>query len=247
MKLRESVNVRELEWVIQNLDTVIKEERVKFQSYYMSLRNGEAMVRYKKSSGHHGRLYAAGALSLQGFSVGLRNKLAGGIYQDIDMENCHPVFLLQLCERNGWDAPELRNYVENREQVLRMIHPNRLQSKTIMLKLMYGGEVTVNHPIIDRFKKEISRLARLIFSKYPIGHPKMDNPLYSRMSLVLQDIENTVLMEMVSFFKSARYEPGVLMFDGLMVYRQDRPLPLRECEYFIEQRTGWKVTLVEKN
>ena len=71
------------------------------------------------------------------------------------------------------------------------------------------------------------------------------------MSLVLQDIENTVLMEMANFFKRSGYTIGVYMYDGMMIYRRENeedlpPALLRECEVHVRESTSWEITLTVK-
>jgi hypothetical protein len=258
--LVESVNQKKLEWFRKNIHTIVPEERKKFERYCELFSEPGLLpdtvctsVSYYQTTPGIGRFYATEALSMQGFSKGIRGELARGIYHDIDMDNCHPVFLLGLCRTNNWEAPELRNYVEHREEVLKLVHPDRSQAKMIMLALMYGSALpptTKPCPVIDRYKREMKRLSYLVFNRYPIAPKKAKNPQFSRMSLVLQDIENIVLMEMVAFFGRVGYQVGVLVFDGMMIYRKNQePLSehlLRECEMHIREATRWEIKLSEK-
>lgn len=248
VSLRESIKVDALNWILANLETfVVKEERKKFKKYAKKISGGQMTIEYSQINGS-GRLYAKKAQSLQGFSRHIRSKLADVIYHDIDMENCHPVFLLELCRQNGWETPELRHYVNNREAVLKVVHQDRSKAKLIMLSLMYGSKS--NAWVQIPFRNEMNRIARLVYDKYPIGAPNPQNPYFSRMSLLLQDIEHTVLMEMANFFTREGYEIGVYVFDGMMIYRKDKgPLPeeiLRNCETHIRESTVWDIKLTEK-
>jgi hypothetical protein len=247
--LTETVNLPALYHLVENVERlVIKEERKKFISYAARIdeKTGSSVVHYVQLNGK-GRLYAKGALSIQGFSAGIRNALAAGIYHDIDMVNCHPVFLHGICIKHGWMVPELENYVLNRESVLNAFG-SRSKAKLAMLTLMYGGKTSLTSPYLDRFAREMTRVAGLMFKAFPdMPISNLKNPLFSRMSLVLQDIENTVLMAISEYLVSAGFQIGVYVFDGLMVYRNGKDVPLEDCSAYVAFKTGWKISLVEKH
>lgn len=233
--LKESVDFEGLIHILDNIDAiVIPEER-----YISEILNNDKghyrMVKYSKVAHDYGRLYADGALSMQGFSRGIRKYLAGDLYHDIDIENCHPVLLAQICERNGWETPKLNHYINNREAVLKsMIGKTRDEAK-----IMYGGD----DDSVNGFKEEMGRIAELVNRRYP-QIPGRDK--FSRMSLLLQDIENQVLMYISTFFEWNGYQIDVYVFDGLMIYKKGRdpldPMILRKCE----ESLSWKIKLVEK-
>jgi len=47
-----------------------------------------------------GRVYANKSLSLGSIRKEVRHTLAKEKYVDIDIENCHPIILKQLCDKN---------------------------------------------------------------------------------------------------------------------------------------------------
>ena len=237
--LKECVTGDGLDHLLANLDTaMVPEERVKFSSYASDMLWGGncRIVAYSKVAHGWGRLYADGALSMQGFSKPVRSVLAGKLYHDIDIENCHPVILLDLCKREGWEAPILEAYVNDREFILADTSLPRGDAKVAMLTIMYGGNPKHNFPMATVFKREMSRIADLIWNEYPlvpVSQPR--NARFSRMSLLIQDLECRLLMEIAAFFRKHGYRIGVYVFDGLMIYRKatDGPLDshlLRACE-----------------
>ena len=252
--LRETVDGPGLDYLLVNKDTVmVKEERTKFSSYASQVLSGgnSRQVTYAKVASHgRGRIYADGALSMQGFSRGIRAKLAGSLYHDIDIDNCHPILLMHVCQTHGWNAPHLKNYIDNRERVLTCSPGvSRSDAKTAMLTVMYGGSPKHQIRGVDGFKAEMNTLADRVSVAYPdmpVSNEK--NPKFSRMSLLLQDMEHDLLMEIARFFRCHGYEIGVYIYDGLMVYRKDVDQQLldvrllRECE----AQLSLKVTLSEK-
>lgn len=225
--LKETINPDGLDWILKNLETfVVKEERKKFKRYAERIKDGYSMVTYKYSH-QKGRLYAEGALSIQGFSKSIRNILAKGLYHDIDMCNAHPTLLYQLCQKKGWETPELRHYIEHRDNVL------KTTSKVTMLSIIYGNVKYLHTSYLQRFADEMRKIAILVHND---GKDK-----FSKLSIVLQNIENEILLKMVEFYGKERV--GVLCFDGLLLYKTGEPLRLEECEGYI---TDWKIKLVEK-
>lgn len=242
--LQETVDINGLMHLLHNIkDLIVPEERTKFKKYAQEIlanpKGNYRMVKYAKVAHGYGRVYADGALSMQGFSKGIRKHLAANLYHDIDIVNCHPVLLAQICEKHGWEAPHLNHYISNREAVLKtIIGKTRDESKTMFLMIMYGADIHNN--ATNGFKEEMGRIAHLVDREYP--HIPGNHP-FSRMSLLLQDIEHHLMMKIATFFESNGYQIGVYVFDGLMVYRKNdtdiTPL-LRKCEESLN------IKLVEK-
>ena len=263
LRLKETVNLDALKLLVLRVDDtsiIVKEERKKFIDYAERVHaTGYTYVRYAPASHGKGRVYADKALSMQGFSCLIRESLAYGLYHDIDMKNCHPVFLLQLCEKHGWSAQctHLRYYINNREEVLHSIPGcTRSEAKTVMLSLMYGGHagnVTLP-PFVQGYAQELGIIAMLVAGQYTNYHTANSlNPIFSRMSLVIQDIEHKVLMVMSTYLNEQGYTPGVYMYDGLMVYRKvpgsTTPFDanvLIECQAHVYRTLGYRIVLEEK-
>ena len=268
--LKEAIDLKGLEWIQENMDKIVKEERTKFSSYAEKMEGkGYRLVAYSPVEHGKGRVYADGALSLQSFSKKIRNTLARGIYHDIDMVNAHPIILRGICIQNDWPCVKLDHYIKHRERVLVEVMTRfeckRGNAKVLMLSLMYGGTVSAwidrgkfkkaEYPqFIKEYTVELESIANGIFHKYeeiPIVTTR--RPKFSKMSLLIQDIENQILMEMSNFFKLNGYEPAIYMFDGLMVYRKDQgkegPINrsvLTSCQTHLKEVIGWSVSLEEK-
>ena len=50
---------------------------------------------------------------------GFRDYMADGILTDIDIVNCHPCLVLNLCDQFNIDAPNLKSYINNRDQLFK--------------------------------------------------------------------------------------------------------------------------------
>ena len=279
--LTETINFRALEWIVENCsNVVVKEEQKKFLNYasFLNEKNDSKLVNYYPVEHGKGRLYAEGALSLQGFSHSIRESLARGIYHDIDMVNCHPFILIWICKEYDllMIPKKLKYYVDNRENVLKMIMERasciRKDAKILMLSLMYGGKwnswydrLKSNNeigpkptapPFINEYAKELGMIASELSNKFPEfpSSSKSENAEFSRMSIFIQNIENKILMQMLESLKKKGFKPGILMYDGMMVYRKKRgstkpmdPKILRKVEKEIKEKmNGIEIKLEEK-
>ncbi len=135
-------------------------------------------------------------------------------------------------------------------------------------------------PFLEQLEREISKIMELIWTHpqfagfrdivennhkdsqanlQPTQSPSIakllrKNPKASCMSLVLQDIEHQILMQMEKFFATNGYETSVRVFDGLQLVAQRSPnsaitLPtdlLRKCEAHVLRTIGFHIQLAEK-
>lgn len=142
--LSEVYNVDALKAALQHpgLDS---ETKRKLQAIKKSLTNGNRLVvQYGKNNKMGwGRYYANKGLGLQMLDADVRNALCASLVHDIDVENCHPTILMQLCKKMGWACTHLKQLCKKREEILLQIQEayemDRVQAKTVLLKLMYLG------------------------------------------------------------------------------------------------------------
>ena len=256
MELLETISLPDLEFLIENPNSIIKEERKKFLRYaqLMTESSGKLLVHYAPVAHGYGRVYAEKAMSVQGMSRFIRNHLCHGIYHDIDIENCHPIILSHICQKNGLKCEKLLHYISNREDVLKSIHPtDRSKAKERMLSVIFGSQIKANDlPFVKAFAKEMQDIADSLFEVYsfiPVSNVK--SPKFSRMSILLQDMENQILQIIAGVLDENGYRPGVYMYDGLLVYRKEEKEELnvkvlRLCEMKVLEKMELKITLTEK-
>ena len=93
-----------------------------------------------------GRLQAK-TQSLQRIFNGFRGILSEGITYDLDMSNCHPNILINLCKSNKIENKYLMEYVTNRDQwleELRLDHKiSRAEAKMYFLKCLNKEDLTI--------------------------------------------------------------------------------------------------------
>jgi hypothetical protein len=215
-------------------------ERVSEQDFCRSIleksKNGDIYpMIYKKGlndvAGNQ-RWFATGD-SMQGCQSKLRDTLCKGKYIDVDMQNCGPTILEQLCKKYEIDCPVLSDYNKHRELRLEEFHVymDRGKAKRFMIRILNGGSVQAAEreevsgvvwlkDFIDELYKIRRRIAKEypeIKGRYPVNTPNLDAKV---VSAVMFAEENQILEEYYHYFKTTgiiKDGECVLSFDGLMV------------------------------
>lgn len=153
IKLFETIDVLKLEQLIESefLQTVkhwddnYENEKDMLIKMRYKLQNNILPVTYKKCITGFGRINPVRSMSLCCVRRALRHTLCKGTYVDIDIKNCHPTILLQLCQKNNIECKYLAKYVNNREKYLKQVQDtykvNRDKAKNLFIILAYFGSL----------------------------------------------------------------------------------------------------------
>ena len=115
--LNEIVDKEKLKYILDNND-YNEEVNNLAKNYYDTLNDlGNKRVQYKQKHKCKNRYYGVGSC-LSYLKKEIRNSIISKNIKDIDMINCHPVILLNLCQKNNISCNILKNYVENRDLIL---------------------------------------------------------------------------------------------------------------------------------
>jgi hypothetical protein len=233
-----------------------------------------ANVIYSRSKGiKYGRVLPAKSLGYHSFRRELRQTLTKNYYTDIDVENCHPVMLLQICKENGIDRKYLKLYVKNREQYLndciKEFNINRDDAKKLFIRLLYCGSfeywleennIEYNEDndlfiFISNFEANIKIISKVIIKNNSdlvkqIEKIKDKVKDATVLSYFLQEYECRVLNCMYNYLVDNNIivnNDCVLCADGLMIptYLYNISL-LSELENEIFNKTGFLLKLTEK-
>jgi hypothetical protein len=229
-------------------------EREQLQAYKKLIKLGKAEVKYVRTTGmSFGRCNPVKALGLFCIRREIRHTLAKTKYTDIDIENCHPAILLQICKKYDIDCDNLEDYVVNRakylKEVMETYEVNRDSAKKLFIQLLYfgsfegwAGNQGINKPAtknIKNFKKEIQAIGEVIKSNNDAIYQEIKknkekkevksfNEVGSVVSYYLQEIECRILEKIYQYCKQKCLIPAdtncVLCADGIMI----------QTEYFNE-------------
>jgi hypothetical protein len=228
-------------------------------------------VNYKQKHKNIGRFFAKGSLSLQSLPRKIRHTIAKEFYYDIDIVNCHPVILYQYCIKNKIDTPQLKEYIDDRDKILNEIikinNITKEQAKILILKITNGADgehIKKSKCLFIRdYHDEIKKIHELICKipeneKYvKIGKKNSEekngyNKNGSSVNVLLTDIENNILNCIIEYLKNKNIinKNVVLVFDGLMILKEDVKQPIeeiiKELEKEIKNKIGYEIKLLNK-
>jgi hypothetical protein len=148
MNYFDEIDLRKLEWVIENAANVnLGQSYVKghlvggdgqveiLKKYFKraTFHDGMVPVSYYQIDGD-GRRFSH-EISLTNLSRPIRHTIAKGMI-DIDIKNAHPCILLWLCQKEGIECSYIKQYVENREPMLQELMVGRTLSRDGAKKML---------------------------------------------------------------------------------------------------------------
>ena len=175
--------------------------------------------------------------------------------KDIDMINCHPMILLNLCQKNDIACNILKNYVENRDLILDSFGDNRKQVKNLFLTILNGGfkdkysdDNRINN-YLKLLEKEVIKIQEYFYSKNKRYFEKNYNCLGKNLSRIVLNVENQMLQVTINYFVLKRVNIFTLEYDGLKVYSDDksRHYSINDLEKVILEKTGINLKLSFKD
>ncbi|KAJ3051646.1 hypothetical protein HK097_007346 [Rhizophlyctis rosea] len=206
--------------------------------------------------GGFGRLYIdVEKVGHQMLSKNIRKYITNGYYLDIDVVNCQPSIILYLFKQFSLNCPDdLKRYVRDRGSVLA---ENGITDKRIVNKYLNKRSGNMPYPFLKEIHRAIYEdlVPRLKtsakFSQLWDSVEKSDkkyNKEGSFLSYVVATVENRILHVMEQYFLSHGLEPDSLIFDGMLVKKDDAidEAFLRGCEEHIKKETGVDLHLAVK-
>jgi hypothetical protein len=205
-----------------------------------------------------GRMYPFPQTALQSIPREIRNAIAKTYVNDIDIENAQPTLLLQLCNKKNISCPMLTDYVNHRDEWLSNIDPqNRSRSKKLIIKTMFGGDVSnATFDKIQLLKSEINSIVSALANLHEnnkfakLAKNKNYKHYYSNesgsfLSYILQDLENNVLLECIEYCNLNNIRINSLIFDGFTINKDDT-IDLNALSVYVNEKIGYNVKFALK-
>jgi len=242
-------------------------EKQQLQLLRKNIKNNKLKVVYKKAKYGYGRVYPQKSLSLCSLRRQIRHTLSFHQYVDIDVVNCHPELLLQICDHNNIKTKYLKKYVENRDEILvevqREYNCERDIAKKLFIILAYYGSfnswVSDNNiekkepsDFIQDYINELKCIGLQIVQANPellkaVKDAEKKNEKASVVSIFLQEKERQVLEVIYEYLKNIVDRECVLCFDGIMILKSKyNPDLLEELSQVVLSRSGFKLKFIEK-
>jgi len=256
-----------------NYDLVPDDYKTRIMNTLKRTVKGSVKVNYKQTKPGVGRYYATVANKNGGYCCPLqmmpsivRNALTSSIYHDIDIVNCHPILLEVVAAKldSPVPTPSLSMYNSNREEILNQLSCDRLESKNLMQRLVYGGSIE-SWKKCSNYEGEIPNIFFGIAQEVQniTMNLLLENPEYistakklkksdcvkdsSVLSYFLGTIESEIVKVMMEYFQESNWTVGSYIYDGILVEKRENVyLSLDLCEKYVFEKTTFPIKLKEK-
>ena len=206
-------------------------------------KDGTHTATYKKSKCDQQQLFRSYGDGLQGMPTRFRGILCDGLMTDLDIINCYPTILLNICRQKDIPCNYLQDYCARRKELV----DKGIFTKIDILKII-NKKTKVKEkgdPWLVAFDTEMKAIQTQLVPHYPnifkhcVDNNK-SNLTGSFMTCVCMWYENMILEEAVRFIR-LRHEVAVLMFDGLMIYGTPSNTLLQELSDLILAKFNFKI------
>jgi len=251
-------------WMAGNV--TFENEKHQLQQLQKMTKKGILKVVYKLPKYGRGRVYPQKGLSLCSLRRQIRHTIAINKYIDIDIVNCHPEILLQICEHNKIKTRFLKQYVLNRDEILEEVQQtyncSRDNAKLLFIILAYYGsfsnwiddEEIEPTPFILDYINELQYIGQQIILNNPelvkvVKDCQKKNEKASVVSIFLQEKEREILETVYNYLikKKIIKKDCVLCFDGIMIPINNYKVELlEELTTAILSTTGFKLKFTQK-
>ena len=264
-ELDERISLIKVDYVLQHYDinamfkdsngkskSDLKSSYTRMKNYLLYKLQGNTLAKYVHSNGStSGRLYCNE--SLQCLNANVRNFLIDNSV-DIDMVNCHPVILKNLCNDNNVPCANLSAYCNDRNNFLSTIqmeyNETRAEAKQRVLKLFYDDKPKQENnkcKLLKFLSNELRTIQAefITYNEYAflVSRAKKQNFLGSFLAHLLQHHENILLQYMITWAENNGYGVQSLFFDGMLVYGNMPDQHLEEMMKYIFSQTRWDIKL----
>lgn len=226
-------------------------DKMMLKKYYKKRVNGNnVIINYvwnKKSEEE--RVYPKENVGLSVFSKNIRGFLGKKYYYDVDIENCHPVIIYNLCKYYGWECTELSEYVEKRNEyiikIMEQLNNTNLKDdwdkndvKSIILSLINGSDNDYNNDNLKKFLTEMERISINIKDKYSFLIKKEKEFSRKKICHILFKIERKLITDIHNYLTMKRYNIDVFIHDGFLIRKEENDFErmkddIEECERYI--------------
>ena len=219
------------------------------QKYIKSLlkSGGKFKATYKKSIYDKKGICRSYGDGIQGIPSAIRGLLCDGIMTDIDVVNCFPSILVNICDKHDIPCPNLQHYIQHRKK---LIDEGKVRNKIdVMISINTSEAMKTSSGFMISLDAEIKAIQKILIIKdfYAIKenmNPKAKKFNGTFMTNLLMFFEAKILNSAFKYLTEKKIEVGAFMFDGLMVYGD-----FHNCDdlsQYVFKDTGLEISFITK-
>jgi hypothetical protein len=273
MNFEERVDLRAVRWILEQFDedfmklNIPVEEQERFKYQYNNIK--KILLHYDKFNGINKTIYIKSdkdpknilrdyaSLSIQGLPTYFRGLICNGLMTDIDMVNCHPMIILNLCKKYNVTHKYLEQYCNERKELIANGSANKIKVIESINKHTILKNTT---PFMTKLDAEIKNIQRefmdipdfslqLELAKDACSKKKdykRHNIAGTFMSNVATSYEVQILHSIIPLIQRKSLEISVLMYDGFMIYGNAPDGLMEELSLFVKDNYGFDIAFTTK-
>ena len=184
----------------------------------------------------------------------IKRNILKDIYSDIDIVNCHPNILNQICIFHKLPNKNINKIIQPEliEQLKKNNNINNKDYKELKMKLLYGGNVDMYNDL-KIIQNEIKNNTKEIIKFYPTIHlhvlnikKKEWNLEGTILSYIIQQAEKQIAYDMIEYFNSTDNIVGAYVYDGLHIEGNINKNIINKCEKHLSRITPFNIQLSKK-
>ena len=247
--LKERVDKYKLKRIIDDFgnNNINEETQNNLKKYYNSLdENGELNIVYKQNNGI-GRYYST-KFSLQNMFNEVRSSIIHKHCLHVDFVNSMITIIIFLAEKHNLKIPNIIKYSNDRENILKEIHDDRMTAKKTIISILNGSVLEYHEDKkINKFLKGIEEESKMLHEYfYKIDKRIDDENIYNykakSFSRVLQDYENKLLMNLYDYFSFKKIKMMSLIFDGILLLPK-QSIDINDAQNYLYNKSGIKMKI----
>jgi len=241
--------------------------------FYKNSKNRKSILYTPNKNNKIGRHFSK-TPSLQGISRAIRHTICKDTLKDIDIVNCHPELLIQICKSYDITCSDIEYYTQNRDSCLQSLmdwtSKSRDECKDITLCLLNGGdnnEIFNSYGVqipescewIEKFKKQIQDIhknlsnnsdflenKKITLKKYN-NNPKIFNFDGKVVNNILCLYENILVQHIINYCNTNNVNVISNCFDGCIIKPFDHIENfLEKLMTYVNEKTGFVLKIKEK-
>lgn len=234
MNFTEIINPKRCHWLLKNLceDIIPQEERERFNitlirktlQHYVKC-NGTNKVQYVKKD-ELNVLRDYGGICMQNMPTNIRGFLCEENMTDVDMANCHPQIIYQLCKQRQIECKVLEEYCLNPKQ---LIAEGKADKTKILKSINDYKNIKDCSYFMTKLDVEMKHIQKELAKCEEFKHlydmasknaetKKTKNTIGIFMSNLATSFEVKFLHKCIDFLNEKKINIAVLMYDGIMIY-----------------------------
>ena len=166
---------------------------------------------------------------------------------DVDFVNSMITIIIFLADKYKLKIPNIIKYSNDRENILKEIHDDRMTAKKTIIQILNGGFSDEYHEEknINKFLKNIEKESLMLHEYFCTIDKRIDNKNIfnykaKSFSRVLQDYENKLLMYLYDYFSFKKIKMMSLIFDGILLYPK-QSIDINDIQNYLYNKSGIKM------